>query len=402
MQQHPNVTIVTEIMEAFAGATGLHPPTSDPRRYLWTDAFAVCNFLELHQQTGKQKYLRLATGLVNQVHETLGKYRRDDPREGWISGLEAIAGKAHPTAGGLRIGKKLGERKTDEPLDEHLEWERDGQYYHYLTKWIHALCQTGAATDDPVYSLWAAELAKTMHRGFVHQEQAAAPKRLYWKMSTDLSYPLVPSMGHHDPLDGLVTCHEVGGLYDDAPQCDMSREIADLEGMCQHQSWATADPLGIGGLLFDAHRMLQMTAHGSSVDTDALIADVLQSATAGLDFFLAQGGLDDRAEQRLAFRELGLSIGLHGVPAMRAFLEAIADFDGYDVVEAQLSKLLPVVHIAKSIEEFWLNPANRKCASWQGHEDINMVMLATSLTPAGFLDLHLLQRAGRLGAAGQG
>lgn len=28
---------------------------------------------------------------------------------------------------------------------------------------------------------------------------------MYWKMSIDLSSPLVPSMGQHDPLDGLIT-----------------------------------------------------------------------------------------------------------------------------------------------------------------------------------------------------
>ena len=389
MQQYPHVTVVTEIMEAFAGATGLHPTTSDPQRYLWTDAFAVCNFLELCRQTGEQKYLRLATDLVNQVHETLGKHRRDDPRQGWISGLETIAGKAHPTVGGLRIGKKLGERKPDEPFDEHLEWERDGQYYHYLTKWIHALCQTGAATGDPVYTLWAAELAKSMHRGFVHQDHAAASKRLYWKMSIDLSYPLVHSMGHHDPLDGLVTCHEVGRLCDDAPRCDMSQEIADLEAMCRHQAWATGDPLGLGGLLFDAHRMLQLMAGGSGFDNTELLLAVLQSARAGLEFFLAEIGWERRAEERLAFREFGLSIGLHAVPAMRAILEEIPDFNGYDTVDSHLNGLMSEVGTAKTIEAFWLDPANRKCAGWQGHEDINLVMLATSLAPAGFLKLHL-------------
>lgn len=30
-------------------------------------------------------------------------------------------------------------------------------------------------------------------------------KRMYWKMSVDLSRPQVPSMGHHDPLDGYIS-----------------------------------------------------------------------------------------------------------------------------------------------------------------------------------------------------
>jgi len=31
-------------------------------------------------------------------------------------------------------GKALNERGADEPVDEHLEWNRDGQYFHYLTR----------------------------------------------------------------------------------------------------------------------------------------------------------------------------------------------------------------------------------------------------------------------------
>ncbi|MDH3739987.1 MAG: hypothetical protein OER56_00180 [Hyphomicrobiales bacterium] len=169
----------------------------------------------------------------------------------------------------------------------------------------------------------------------------------------------------------------------------MSQEIADLEAMCRHQAWATGDPLGLGGLLFDAHRMLQLMAGGSGFDNTELLLAVLQSARAGLEFFLAEIGWERRAEERLAFREFGLSIGLHAVPAMRAILEEIPDFNGYDTVDSHLNGLMSEVGTAKTIEAFWLDPANRKCAGWQGHEDINLVMLATSLAPAGFLKLHL-------------
>ena len=41
------------IMRKFAIATGLSPDTvtktsQEPRRYLWTDAFAVCNYLTFY------------------------------------------------------------------------------------------------------------------------------------------------------------------------------------------------------------------------------------------------------------------------------------------------------------------------------------------------------------------
>jgi hypothetical protein len=55
------------------------------RHYLWTDAYAVCNCLTLYRQTGEEKYKRLALDLIDQVHNILGKHRKDDPRTGWIN-----------------------------------------------------------------------------------------------------------------------------------------------------------------------------------------------------------------------------------------------------------------------------------------------------------------------------
>src|SRR5205814_6067950 len=117
-----------------------------------------------------------------------------------------------PTAGGLRSGKPLRERKAGEPLDERLEWDRDGQYFHYLTKWIHALCQAGFATGNTAYVRWAIELGNAAFAGFVRRSDSSQVTGqvtgLYWKMSTDLSRPLVPAMGMHDALDGFITFGE--------------------------------------------------------------------------------------------------------------------------------------------------------------------------------------------------
>ena len=41
MNQKDNVVLVQEIMEDFASITGLEPVSDRPKRYLWTDAFAV-------------------------------------------------------------------------------------------------------------------------------------------------------------------------------------------------------------------------------------------------------------------------------------------------------------------------------------------------------------------------
>ena len=199
------------LMAAFAERTGL-VSTRPPQRYLWTDSFAVCNYLALAGRTGEDAFVDLAVRLVDQVHQVLGRFREDDGRQGWISGLDEHEGELHPTRGGLRIGKKLPERGPDDPFDERLEWERDGQYFHYLTRWMHALDQVARATGDLRYHRWACELASTAHRAFVYGAPLSGSGRTVWKMSTDLSRPLVTSMGQHDPLDGFVTCAQLEEL----------------------------------------------------------------------------------------------------------------------------------------------------------------------------------------------
>jgi hypothetical protein len=140
MDQAHRTQAARDLMLRFAESTGLSPPAMQPRRYLWTDAFAVCNFLALWKATRDVLFHDLAILLVEQVHGTLGRHRADEQRRGWISGLHEADGSSHPTAGGLRIGKKLPERTESEPYDPDLEWERDGQYLHYLTKWMHVEC----------------------------------------------------------------------------------------------------------------------------------------------------------------------------------------------------------------------------------------------------------------------
>src|SRR5512136_835283 len=236
MKQETSKAVVREIMMEFANLTGLSPPREVQRRYLWTDAFAVCNFLELYQQTKDEQYRQLALQLVDQVHTILGRHREDDPRTGWISGLREEEGEKHPTKGGLRIGKGMNERRSGEPYDEQLEWDRDGQYYHYLTKWMHALNRVCRVTGDSIYSEWAIELAKTAHARFTYLPPSRGQKRMYWKMSIDLSRPLVPSMGHHDPLDGLIAYLELqANAAEDSQKStvlDLSAEITDMFNIC--------------------------------------------------------------------------------------------------------------------------------------------------------------------------
>jgi hypothetical protein len=374
------------LMLEFAERTGLSGK-APPQRYLWTDAFAVCNFLGLARATGDAQYTELALRLIDQVHHTLGRHRKDDTRTGWISGLDETEGEAHPTRGGLRIGKPLPERDPDEAYYERLEWDRDGQYFHYLTKWMHALVQTARSTGEASYSLWARELAETAYRAFTYFPPADRP-RMYWKMSIDLDRALVPSMGQHDPLDGLISALELTEtateLKDAAQGSGLADEIAGYRTMLDPGNLATTDPLGLGGLLTDAYRLQQLIQTQAAADTELLRA-LLAASLSGLQHFARGRELQAPADQRLAFREVGLAIGLH---ALRAMWQT-SQHDGWasPSIRGQLQALMHFVPIGEQIEDFWRDPVNQSASTWQEHRDINAVMLATSLVPEGFLQM---------------
>ncbi len=387
MKRNQSGAAVREIMMDFAGLTGLAPSARPPRRYLWTDAFAVCNFLELFHRTNDETCRDLTLRLVDQVHHSLGRHRDDDQRTGWISGLGEMEGELHPTRGGLRIGKQLNERRPDEPPDQFLEWDRDGQYYHYLTKWMHALNRVSRVTGDPACMSWAMELAQTAHAGFTYAIHPGAEKMMYWKMSIDLSYPLVPSMGQHDPLDGLVTYGELQatatGDFAQTPLPDLSVQIAELADICRGRNWTTDDPLGIGGLLFDASRIAQLMVRGGFGHA-GLLETVVDSALLGLESFAAGNSLKLPAEYRLAFRELGLSIGLKGVEKLMEWVGGNPGLFG-GTLQRGVEALTGYTPLGETIERFWMDGGNRQAGSWAEHREINMVMLATSLAPEQFL-----------------
>ena len=387
-----NDRLVQEIMLDYASLTGLAPTDTHPRRYLWTDAFAVCNYLELFSLTSDETYRDLALALVNQVHHTLGRHREDDPRNGWISGLDEQEGELHPTRNGLRIGKKLNERKSNEPPNEGLEWDQDGQYYHYLTKWMHALNRVSRITEDPTYIGWAIELARAAQARFTYSPPTGGRKRMYWKMSIDLTYPLVPSMGQHDPLDGFVTYSELqtaARQFSGSSLPDLNHEIADMAEICRGMgtNLATDDPLGIGGLLFDASRIAQLMILGG-LKYGNLLENVVDSAMLGLEYFVIKNQLEYPAEYRLAFRELGLSIGLSAVEKLK---KGIEENPGVFSQESRLQKLaedlMVYLPLRKTIEQFWMDERNRQANTWIEHREINMTMLATSLAPDEFLTI---------------
>jgi hypothetical protein len=113
----------------------------------------------------------------------------------------------------------------------------------------------------------------------------------------------------------------------------------------------------------------------------ALIAATLGAALDGLSDLVRSRSLEGPPAHRLAFRELGLSIGLHALDG-RLVIEKL-DQKARSLAEA-LRALQP---LGATVEEFWLDVEHRSHPTWQDHRDINDVMLATSLLPDGFLSL---------------
>ena len=343
-------------------------------RYLWTDAFAVCNFLGMASHDERARGLALR--LVDAVHHTLGRHRPDDPRRGWISGLPEAKGEQHPTAGGLRIGKpypELAEQHGPDPL----EWDRDGQYFHYLTKWMWALDRVAHALRQPHFNRWARELAQVAFDRF---SRPKGGRQLAWKMSIDLARPVVPSAGQHDALDGFLTFSHLRTTAEDLGRAgeipDLSHETEQLEAMIDPERLVTEDPLGIGELLVDAWRRRLVTVrvkNAASAPRDLLLEWMLESAVEGLRAFQVES-----PPHRLAFRELGLCIGMRAIESLEAM-------DLAPSTRSVLGEVRSFEPLSRATEVFWLEPAARGQASWFEHRDINEVMLATALAPEGFL-----------------
>jgi hypothetical protein len=210
---------------------------------------------------------------------------------------------------------------------------------------------------------------------------------MHWKMSTDLTRPLVPSMGHHDPLDGYVTCLELQttALATRAPGPDLNGQIRGFAGMLDLENLATTDPLGLGGLLADACRVEQIARFGGSLE-GGLPEALLAGALAGLRLYASQGDLRAPAERRLAFRELGLAVGLRAISGL--VKESNRDPTRFsNTTHMLLARLTHFEPLGGEIESFWLAPRHRRNTLWQEHADINDVMLATRLAPDAFLAL---------------
>ena len=86
------------------------------------------------------------------------------------------------------------------------------------------------------------------------------------------------------------------------------------------------------------------------------------AALEGLHSYARSGELQAPAHYRLAFRELGLAIGLHAVQRMSHPL-VLGPGSLSPTARRQLKELSHYVPLASRIESFWRQPAQRRVAA---------------------------------------
>ncbi|KAJ8103723.1 hypothetical protein POJ06DRAFT_6200 [Lipomyces tetrasporus] len=261
------------------------PPNSGGHRgrYLWTDAFGVLNFLTLYKETDQGRFLVLAKRLTQTVHDVLG-WTRD--------GTSRLPGATdqNPLGGGLRIGKTDAEGP-----------DGDGQYHHYLTLWMFALNRLSVAAEDRAYNDQAIALAKAIHPHFFLHRATSNP-HMVWKISTDMSRPLVASQGHLDADTGYIIFRLLQATANEGPTLD--EEISDYKRLMnlRRAQFESSDTLDLGMALW----MVPWCAR-----TEAWAQDMAQSCLRSLSRIFSEVRYTERAlGHRLAFREFGALMGI--------------------------------------------------------------------------------------------
>ena len=344
------------------------PPMAEGHRgrYLWTDAFGVLNLLTLSALTSETRYATLAARLIDTVHNTLGRTR---------DGTRRLPGatEEHPLLGGLRIGK---EDEEDDPGGDG-----DGQYHHYLTIWMFALNRMARASGERKYNDLAIELAKAIHPHFVRERDSPRP-RMYWKMSIDLSRPMVRSEGNLDPIDGYVIYSLLQKDYEGNKDV-LQQEIEEYKRILETKwrRYVSDDPLDLGMTMWTAHWFDGKEEWATELSRRAAVClrkcPVLLAWT-----FMNEASLgalveeekyfDAPARFRLAFREFGTCLGV------QCHCTAAAEGSAAGKEKTYWDQLVEkiVTTWAPSLEK---DPAAVKLKL----QPITMTMYATALDPGG-------------------
>jgi hypothetical protein len=238
--------------------------------------------VSLHRQLGYRSYLDEAEWLVGEVDRVLGRAR------------------------GIRIGEAS---------------DRDGQYFHYLAKWLFALGRLGQLKGE--YRNRAIALAHDIHRAFVIPGMG-----VIWKMKEDLSGPYPGfGLGSLDAFDGYV----VYRLLDEQA---LAREIAEMRDLVErhYRQLSIDQDLGLGMMLWLAHFFPDEPWARVQIPRSLAMLDRMWIDPPG--YFCRAPRLP---HLKFAFTNYGISLGLQAVQRhpdrvarINAFFDAYRSGDEYD------------------------------------------------------------------------
>jgi hypothetical protein len=106
------------------------------------------------------------------------------------------------------------------------------------------------------------------------------------------------------------------------------------------------------------------------------LAELADARRNGLTAFLASPQLSRPASLRLAFRELGLAIGLRALPMIaNAIREDRSSFGRSSALRRSIELLPPYDSLSERIIDFWASCAQHQDAGWQAHRNTTMSCL---------------------------
>jgi hypothetical protein len=367
MDSHDGTDKIPSFLKAMDSIYGPLPSSTDPQlttwtpppaaeghrgRYLWTDGFAVVNFLTLYNLTHGTRYLTFARNLITTVHRILG-YTRD--------GTSRLPGATddEPLKGGLRIGKH------DESGPDG-----DGQYFHYLTVWMFALNRFTFVTGEKWYNEQAISMAAAILPKFMTNRNAKRP-RMFWKLSTDLSSPLVMSEGNLDPIDGYVTYKLLQATHGAESEV-LKEEIALLKKIVDTkvEGYDSTDTLDLGMTLWTAHWL---------VPEEDWAVQLTCRALACLKRLIESRHFEQPTKRRLAFREFGTALGVRSVVTGKSDSTGLCRED--ELVDAEIRNLPDQICTQWQHAGLVPTPSTQMQGRMAELMPITLVMYASALIP---------------------
>jgi len=372
------------------------------RRYLWTDAFGILNFISQSKATTnsneKDQYLGAAKMLINSVFQTLGNPRDDSDRYPMCPVLSE--NKKVMRYKGLRIGKVSAMIASKGVARSDMGMEHDGMYWHYIDKMLYALSRYVIETHDLFILKRALHLIIDLHPAFFIPHQG-----YLWKINTDCT-PIsthTSTSPNHDAVSAWIMYNIINNLvhklcsesnhnndtnnngsdgmktYILSHQHHVTQAIADLTPIVAKYfqssttlsiSRETSDSLGLGCHLFT----MQWCRNADVMGGDAL-RRYKQTISKQMISWIEHSGSIDAYHAQTLFREYG---GLLGCQLISS--------DDKDLMDKNMSSCIhQAEERAMRCYTAYYTPEQVQHASHHPkHSSINMVMLGSCIQPIAF------------------